>query len=77
MEKALTSNAIQHLKSIGCTHVVLHASEAGTRVYDELGFIRAGEMRLDLYPAPSAIALTSEKVPSAKNETELTVTTGR
>jgi GNAT superfamily N-acetyltransferase len=46
--KALTERAIAHLKSIGCTHVVLHASDAGAPMYEKLGFTRAGEMRITL-----------------------------
>lgn len=46
--KALTTRAIDHLRDNGCTHVVLHASEAGTPMYEKLGFTRAGEMRLAL-----------------------------
>ena len=46
--KALTERAIEHLRNVGCTHVVLHASEAGAPMYEKLGFTRAGEMRLAL-----------------------------
>ena len=35
--KALTARAITHLKGIGCTHVVLQASDAGAPMYEELG----------------------------------------
>jgi len=45
---ALTERAIQHLKALGCTHVVLHASDAGAPMYEKLGFTRAGEMRITL-----------------------------
>lgn len=46
--KALTERAIEHLKSIGCTQVILHASDAGAPMYEKLGFTRAGEMRITL-----------------------------
>ena len=44
--KTLTKRAVDHLRSIGCTDVVLHASDAGAAIYEQLGFRRAGEMRL-------------------------------
>lgn len=44
--KSLTMRAIDHLRSAGCTDVVLHASDAGAPMYEQLGFKRAGEMRL-------------------------------
>jgi GNAT superfamily N-acetyltransferase len=46
--KSLTERAIIHLKTAGCTDVVLHASDAGAPMYEKLGFTRAGEMRLAL-----------------------------
>jgi GNAT superfamily N-acetyltransferase len=46
--KQLTARAVKHLRDVGCTQVVLHASAAGESVYEALGFVRAGEMRLDL-----------------------------
>lgn len=44
----LTEMAIAHLKSIGCTLAVLHASPSGRPVYEQIGFINSNEMRLDL-----------------------------
>ncbi|PDS78941.1 GNAT family N-acetyltransferase [Rhizobium sp. L43] len=44
--QALTSKAIDYLKSIGCTTAVLHASDAGEPVYRTVGFELAKEMRL-------------------------------
>ena len=46
--KKLTSTAVAHLKSIGCTRVILHASPLGKPVYSSLGFSQTNEMRLDL-----------------------------
>ena len=46
--KALTERAIEHLRNVGCTHVVLHASDVGAPMYEKLGFTPAGEMRLNL-----------------------------
>jgi ribosomal protein S18 acetylase RimI-like enzyme len=46
--KKLTSRAVDHLKSIKCTRVILHASPLGKPVYDSLGFSDSNEMRLDL-----------------------------
>lgn len=45
---ALTERAIDHLKILGCTRVILHSSPSGRFVYDRLGFIDSNEMRLDL-----------------------------
>lgn len=45
---ALTERAIDHLKALGCTRVILHASPSGRSVYGRLGFIASNEMRLDL-----------------------------
>ncbi|TFI52997.1 GNAT family N-acetyltransferase [Mastigocladus laminosus UU774] len=45
--KQLTSMAIDYLKAIACTRVILHASPAGKPVYERLGFIPNNEMRLD------------------------------
>jgi GNAT superfamily N-acetyltransferase len=44
----LTKMAIEHLKSLGCTRAILHASPAGKPVYTRLGFAESNEMRLDL-----------------------------
>lgn len=46
--KKLTNTAVEHLKSIGCTRVILHASPPGKPVYSSLGFSQTNEMRLDL-----------------------------
>ncbi|WP_064709993.1 GNAT family N-acetyltransferase [Rhizobium bangladeshense] len=43
---ALTTRAVDHLKSIGCTTAVIHASDAGEPVYRSAGFELAKEMRL-------------------------------
>ncbi|MBD2460609.1 GNAT family N-acetyltransferase [Oscillatoria sp. FACHB-1407] len=44
----LTKEAIAHLKSLGCTRAILHASPSGKSVYEHLGFSTSNEMRLDL-----------------------------
>lgn len=44
----LTSRAINYLKTLGCTRVILHASPFGNPVYERLGFVVSNEMRLDL-----------------------------
>jgi ribosomal protein S18 acetylase RimI-like enzyme len=46
--KQLTTMAIDYLKSLDCTRVILHASPSGQRVYTSLGFVSSNEMRLDL-----------------------------
>ncbi len=46
--RALVSRALDHLRSLNCTTAVLHASEAGLRTYQDLGFSAAKETRLDL-----------------------------
>lgn len=43
---ALTDEAVDYLKSIGCTTAVIHASDAGEPVYRAAGFELAKEMRL-------------------------------
>lgn len=48
LAKKLTLQAIDHLKSLGCTRVILHASPLGKPVYLSLGFSQSNEMRLDL-----------------------------
>ena len=49
---ALMNAAIDELRRIGCTTAVLNASEAGMRLYLQLGFKLATEMRLDLTQGP-------------------------
>jgi ribosomal protein S18 acetylase RimI-like enzyme len=46
VSRRLTQLAADYLRSIGCTAVVLHASDAGEPVYASLGFQPAKEMRL-------------------------------
>jgi ribosomal protein S18 acetylase RimI-like enzyme len=46
--KQLTNIAIAHLKSLGCTKAILHASPSGKPVYSSLGFVSSNEMQLDL-----------------------------
>ena len=46
ISKNLTSMAVEHLRDIGCTGVVLHSSEVGEPLYRSLGFELAREMRL-------------------------------
>ncbi|BAZ42852.1 putative acetyltransferase [Calothrix sp. NIES-4101] len=44
----LTNTAIEYLKTIGCTRVILNASPAGKSVYQSLGFVESNAMHLDL-----------------------------
>ena len=44
----LVDAAIQHLKSLQCTRVVLHALPSGQSVYECMGFVPNNEMKLDL-----------------------------
>ncbi len=46
--RGLTEAATAYLKSIGCTHALLHASPSGRPVYAGLGFEPTNEMRLSL-----------------------------
>jgi ribosomal protein S18 acetylase RimI-like enzyme len=46
--KELTNAAVDYLKSIGCTRVVLNASPDGKPVYTSLGFVESNVMHLDL-----------------------------
>ncbi len=46
--KKLTNIAIAHLKALGCTKAILHASPSGKPVYSSLGFAGSNEMQLDL-----------------------------
>lgn len=45
---ALMSQAASYLKEIGCTQVVLHASETGKQLYASLGYKESNEMVLTL-----------------------------
>lgn len=44
--QALTAAVTEHLRSVGCTQIHLHASPAGRPVYEKLGFLPANELRL-------------------------------
>ncbi len=44
----LTNTAIDYLRSINCSHAILHASPHGKPVYENLGFIPKNEMILEL-----------------------------
>ncbi len=46
--KQLTNTAVDYLKNIGCTRVILNASPAGKPVYTSLGFVESNAMYLDL-----------------------------
>lgn len=46
--KYLTNRAIEYLKVIGCTRVLLNASPLGKPVYSSLGFSEGNIMQLDL-----------------------------
>lgn len=46
--KKLTQSAIDYLKSIGCTKVILHAAPLARSLYSSLGFCPSNEMALDL-----------------------------
>jgi len=48
LAKKLTGMAINHLKLLGCTRVVLNASPSGKPVYNSLGFSESNAMQLDL-----------------------------
>ena len=39
---------IDRLRSLNCTHVILHASPHGKPLYESLGFIPKNEMILEL-----------------------------
>ncbi len=47
--KQLTNRAIEYLKNIGCTRVVLNASPAGKPLYTNLNFIESNAMHLDFF----------------------------
>lgn len=44
----LTSKAIEYLRTLDCTHAILHASPQGKPVYEKLGFVAKNEMILEL-----------------------------
>ena len=44
----LVERAVERLEGIGCTDVLLHASDAGQKLYAALGFQPTKEMRLKL-----------------------------
>ncbi|MBD1910810.1 GNAT family N-acetyltransferase [Leptolyngbya sp. FACHB-16] len=44
----LMEAAIAHLKSIGCTEILLNASPSGKPIYERLGFVAANAMKLSL-----------------------------
>lgn len=46
--KQLTSMAIEYLKAIACTRVILNASPLGKPLYESLGFNQSNAMQLDL-----------------------------
>lgn len=46
--RQLTEGAIEHLKGIGCTRILLHTSPHGRTVYEKLGFEPTNEMGLML-----------------------------
>ena len=46
--KQLTITTINYLRSLNCTHVILHASPHGKPLYESLGFIPKNEMILEL-----------------------------
>ena len=46
--KLLTNTAVDYLKSIDCTRVVLHASPQGKPVYESLNFVSSNQMHLDI-----------------------------
>lgn len=44
----LTQTAIDYLRSIDCSHAILHASPHGKPIYENLGFVPKNEMILEL-----------------------------
>jgi ribosomal protein S18 acetylase RimI-like enzyme len=46
--RELTQRAVTHLKSLGCTRIILHASPFGQPLYAQMGFTTSNEMRLDV-----------------------------
>ncbi|MBD2607697.1 GNAT family N-acetyltransferase [Scytonema hofmannii FACHB-248] len=53
--KQLTSIAVEYLKAIACTQVVLNASPAGKPVYSSLNFSEGNQMILNLVVSASAL----------------------
>ena len=51
----LIQRAMTHLKAIGCTHAVLHASEQGKLLYSRLGYTESNEMGISLAENPMSI----------------------
>jgi ribosomal protein S18 acetylase RimI-like enzyme len=50
--RQLMEHALAHLRSIGCTTAVLHSSDAGEALYQQLGFRVVKEMRMGLNEPP-------------------------
>lgn len=46
--KQLTQAVVDHLRTCGCTQVVLNAAPSGRSVYEQLGFVPGNLMTLDL-----------------------------
>jgi predicted N-acetyltransferase YhbS len=46
--RELTQRGVTHLKSLGCTRIILHASPFGQPLYAQMGFTTSNEMRLDV-----------------------------
>lgn len=44
----LTECAVSYLRDIGCTRVLLHASQFGRSLYERIGFIASDEMKLNV-----------------------------
>ncbi len=45
LARRLTQACMTHLRDVGCTRVILHASPTGRPVYEGLGFAATNEMR--------------------------------
>ena len=61
--RKLVEMAVEHFEKCGCTAVVLHASEAGQRLYGGLGFEPTSEMRLQFR---HAVALTPKPLTNCR-----------
>jgi ribosomal protein S18 acetylase RimI-like enzyme len=46
--RRLTEACVEALRSLGCTHALLHAAPSGRGIYERLGFAGTNEMRLSL-----------------------------